>query len=65
MEDGDVESGERAHCNENPIYVFPEKELRDLSPDFHILVSVSDLYISRIDPRIFPQQNRQTDRGNI
>jgi hypothetical protein len=20
------------HCNENPIYVFPEKELRSLSP---------------------------------
>ncbi len=24
------------HCNENPIFVFPEKELRDLSPNFHI-----------------------------
>ncbi len=34
-----------AHCNENPIYVLPEKELRGLSPNFHIHVSVSDLYI--------------------
>ncbi len=30
--------------NENPIYVFPEKELSGLSPYFHIYVSVSDLY---------------------
>ncbi len=40
------------HCNENPIYVFPEKKLRGLSPNFHIPVSVSYLYIPR-------QQNRQ------
>jgi hypothetical protein len=53
------------HCNENPIYVFPEKELRGLSPNFHIHVSVTDLYISRIGPHIFLQQNRQTHRGNI
>jgi hypothetical protein len=42
-----------------------EEELRRLSPDFHIHVSVSDLYIPRIDPHIFLQQNRQTDHGNI
>jgi hypothetical protein len=35
------------HCNENPIYVFLFWELRGLSPDFHIHVTVSDLYISR------------------
>ncbi len=29
------------HCNENPISVSPEKELRGLSPNFH--VSVSDV----------------------
>jgi hypothetical protein len=34
------------HCNENPIYVFPEKELRGLSPNFHIHDSVSDLNIT-------------------
>ncbi len=45
--------------------MFPEKELRGLSPNFHILVSVSDLYIPRIGPPIFLQQNRQTDSGNI
>ncbi len=52
------------HCNENPIYVFPEKELCGLSPNFHIHVSVSDLYIPRISPHIFLQQNRQIYPGN-
>ncbi len=33
------------HCNKNPIYVFPEKELRGLGPNVHINVSVGDLYI--------------------
>ncbi len=40
------------HCNENPIYIFLFWELRGLSPNFHIHVSVSDLYISRIGPYI-------------
>ncbi len=53
------------HCDENPIYLFPEKELRSFSPSFHIHVSVSDLYIPRTGPLIFLQQNRQTDGGNI
>ncbi len=52
------------HCNKNPIYVFPEKELRGLSPNFHIHVSVSDLYIG-LHLHVFLQQNRQTDCGNI
>jgi hypothetical protein len=42
-----------------------EKELRDLSPNFHIHVSMSDLYIPTFGPPIFLQQNRQTDQGNI
>ncbi len=45
--------------------VFPEKELRGFSPYFHIHVSVRDLYIPRIGPPIFLQQNRQTDCRNI
>ncbi len=56
-------SARRLHCNESPSYVFPEKELRGLSSNFHIHVSVSDLYIPRIDQRIFPPLNRQTDCG--
>jgi hypothetical protein len=43
------------HCSENPIYEFPEKELRGLSPNFHIHVSVSDLYIPTIDLPILLQ----------
>ncbi len=41
-----------AHCNENAIYVFLFWELRGLSPNFHIHVSVSDLYIPRIGPHM-------------
>jgi hypothetical protein len=53
------------HYNKNLIYVFLEKKLRCLSPNIHIHVSLSDLYIPMIGPPIFLQQNRQTDRGNI
>jgi hypothetical protein len=49
----------------NPIYVFLEKKLRGLSPNFHTHVSVSDLYIPTIGPLIFLQQNRQTNCGYI
>ncbi len=52
------------HYKEILIHFFPEKELRGLSPNFHIHVTVSDLYIPRIGPPIFLQQNMQTDRGN-
>ncbi len=55
----------RTHRNENPIYVFSEKDLRGLSPNFHTYVSVSDLYIPRIGPHICLQQNRQTDPWDI
>ncbi len=34
---------------ENLKQIFPEKELRGHSPNFHIHVSVSDLYIPTID----------------
>jgi hypothetical protein len=50
------------HCNENPIYeyVFLFWEFRGLSPNFHIHVSVSDLYFPRIGPQstYFLQHNR-------
>jgi hypothetical protein len=41
------------NCTENQVYVFPEKEMRGLSPSSYIHVSVSDLYIPRIGPIIF------------
>jgi hypothetical protein len=31
--------------HENPIYVFPEKELRGLSPNFHIHVCICDRFL--------------------
>jgi hypothetical protein len=43
--------------NKNPIYVFPEKELRGLSPNFHSHVSVSDLYIPTVGVPILLQEN--------
>ncbi len=47
--------GENSHCKENPIYVLLSWELRGLIPNFHIDVSVSYLYIPRIDPHtVFP-----------
>jgi hypothetical protein len=52
----------KAHCNENPIYVNPEKKLCGLSPNFHTHVSVSDLYIPKVSPQ---NRQRQTDFGNI
>jgi hypothetical protein len=53
------------HCKEIYEYVFLFWELRSLSPNFHIQVSVSNLYIPRICPHISLQQNRQTNPGNI
>ncbi len=53
------------HCKEICIYVFPGMELRALSPNFHIHVSVNDLYIPTFGPPIVLQQNRKTDQRNI
>ncbi len=53
-------------CKEISIDVFSEKELRGLSPNFHIHVYVvSDLNIATFGPPTFLQQSRQTDQGNI
>ncbi len=43
------------HSNKNPIYVFPEKELRGLSPIEWFI------YVPMINPHIFLQQNRKID----
>jgi hypothetical protein len=53
------------HFTKNPIYVFPEMKLCGLNPNSYVHVSVSDLYVPRIDVPIWLQQNRQTDPGNI
>ncbi len=53
-----------ANGKEISTYVFREKELRGLSPDFH---NHTDLYtvFSRSVDLFFLQQNRQTDRAKI
>ncbi len=49
----------QTHCKENPSYLFLFWELRGLSPNFQIHVSVSDLYIRRINPHNSLQQSRR------
>jgi hypothetical protein len=53
------------HITENSKKIFPEKELRGFSPNFHIHVSVSDLYFPMIGLPILLQENIWTDPGNI
>jgi hypothetical protein len=52
---------------ENSKQIFPEKELRGLSPNFYIHVSVRDLYCihATIYLPILLQENRWTDPGNM
>ncbi len=57
-------SSHTLHCKKNSIYVFLFWELRGCSLNFHIHVSLSDLYIPRIGPHISCKKNRQIDRGN-
>ncbi len=53
------------HNTQNLNKIFPGKELRGLSPKFHIHVSVSNLYIPRIGLLILLQENMWSDHGNI
>ncbi len=67
------EGMDHALQRKNPIYLFSEKELLGLSPNFHIHVSMSDLYIPTfcLFSFCFPglpillQKNMWTDPGNI
>ncbi len=49
----------------NAKQIFPEKELRGLSPIFHSYVSVNDLYIPPIGLPILLQENMWTDPRNM
>jgi hypothetical protein len=53
------------HNTENSKQIFPEKKLRRLSANFHIQVSVSDLYIPTIGLPILLPENMWIDPGNI
>jgi hypothetical protein len=50
---------------ENSKQIFPEKELLVLSQNFHIHVSVRNLYITTIGLPILLQENMWTEPGNI
>ncbi len=49
------------HNTENWKQIFPEKELRGLSPNLYIHVSVSDLYIPTFGLPILLQKNMWND----
>jgi hypothetical protein len=53
------------HNTENSKQVFPEKELRGHNLNFHIHVSVNDLYIPTIDLPILLHENMWADPRNI
>ncbi len=53
------------HNTEDSKQIFPEKELRGHSLNFHIHVSLRDLYNPRIGLPILLQENMWTDLGNI
>jgi hypothetical protein len=55
----------QGHNTQNSKQTFPEKELLGYSPNFHIHVSVSDLYIPTTDQLILLQENMWTYPGNI
>jgi hypothetical protein len=50
------------HNTENVIQIFPEKEFHGLRPNFHIHVSVSDLYIPTIDRSDYSAAGKYVDR---
>jgi hypothetical protein len=53
----DIRDGCRLlHCTENSTHIFPEMKLHGLVPNFHIPVSVCDLYIPVIGLPILLQQ---------
>ncbi len=51
------------YCKENPIYLIPEMKLHGLVPSFHIHVSVSNLYIPTLCPRIHECGNLERGRA--
>ncbi len=61
----DFQRALQRHNTEHSKQIFPEKEFRGLSLNFHIHVSVNDLYIPTNSLPILLQENMWTDPGNI
>ncbi len=57
-------ASDELHCNENPIHVFPEKELRGLRVPIFTFERFIYSQNARIGPHIFLQQYRQAHCGN-
>ncbi len=57
MQWNEIKGTDIEHCKGNSVYIFLFWELRGLSPNFYIHVSVSNLYISRIGPHISSSRN--------
>ncbi len=54
------------NCKENPIYAFPEKELRGPQSQFqHLCVSKRFAYSQDRSTYFLAAEYRQTDRGNV
>jgi hypothetical protein len=51
------------HNTENSEQIFPENELFGLSPNFHIHVSVSDLYMYSYDRSAYSAAGKYVDRS--
>jgi hypothetical protein len=51
------------HNTENSKQIFPEKELRGFSSNFHIHVSVSDLYVYSYDRSAYSVEGKSVDRS--
>ncbi len=58
-------SAQKRHNTEYSKQIFPEKELRGLSPNSYIYVSVSDLYFTTIGLPILLLENKWTHGGNV
>jgi hypothetical protein len=63
--EGDVRCTLQRPNTENSKQILPEKELRGVSPNFHIHVSVSNSYIPSSGLPILLQENIWTDSRNI
>jgi hypothetical protein len=53
------------HNTKNSKQTFPQKDFRGLSPNFHIHVFLSDLYLPAIGLPMLLQENKWTYPGNI
>jgi hypothetical protein len=59
----DLKHSLQRHNTENSKHIYPAKEMLGLSPNFHILVSVSDLYTYSYDRSVYSVAGKYVDRS--